>query len=121
MVFVADGRFHLEVRAGGAARRHSGCLMCTVRPQSAMIANPSVKAYRYNPYDKQMTIEQYDHATMLTTREYAALGGPLFSGFGVDHHRLVQKGSQARDQCDAVWYHPWNAWTARQPGDLEAA
>jgi len=48
MVFVADGRFHLE---------------------SAMIANPGVKAFRYDPYAKAMTIEKYDTPGMLTVRK----------------------------------------------------
>ena len=41
-----------------------------VRRQSAMIANPTVAAYRYNPYNKVLTVESYDHATMLATRQY---------------------------------------------------
>jgi hypothetical protein len=40
IVFVADGRFHLE---------------------AIMIANPSIPAYRYDPYGRQLTIEEYDH------------------------------------------------------------
>lgn len=39
LVFVADGRFHLE---------------------AAMIQNPSVAAYRYDPYCKVLTREGYD-------------------------------------------------------------
>ena len=35
-----------------------------------MIANPEVAAYRYNPYNKVMTVEKYDHTTMLATRRY---------------------------------------------------
>ena len=35
-----------------------------------MIANPEVAAYRYNPYNKVMTVEKYDHSTMLATRRY---------------------------------------------------
>jgi len=47
IVFVADGRFHLE---------------------SAMIANPTVTALRYNPYDRELTREGYDTDKLLTTR-----------------------------------------------------
>jgi 2-(3-amino-3-carboxypropyl)histidine synthase len=50
IVFIADGRFHLE---------------------SIMIHNPSIPAFRYNPYSKQLTREGYDHATMLATRKAA--------------------------------------------------
>ncbi|CAM9498304.1 unnamed protein product, partial [Phaeothamnion confervicola] len=50
MVFVADGRFHLE---------------------AAMIRNPSVEAYRYDPYSKVMTREYYETAKMLALRRAA--------------------------------------------------
>ena len=43
MLFIADGRFHME---------------------SAMIQNPEFKAYQYNPYTKELTIERYDHELM---------------------------------------------------------
>ena len=49
-VFVADGRFHLE---------------------SAMIHNPTKQAFRYNPYDKTMTKEGYEHEEMRTARKDA--------------------------------------------------
>lgn len=47
IIFVADGRFHLE---------------------SAMIANPHVPAYRYNPYDKVLSREKYDTELLHRTR-----------------------------------------------------
>jgi len=50
LVFVADGRFHLE---------------------SAMIQNPHVRALRYDPYGKIMTDEGYDTATMTAARAKA--------------------------------------------------
>ena len=48
LVFVADGRFHLE---------------------SIMIANPSLLTYRYNPYDNKLTFERYNHETMYSMRK----------------------------------------------------
>ena len=45
--YLGDGRFHLE---------------------SAMIANPSLKAYRYDPYSKIFSSESYDHHLMKTNR-----------------------------------------------------
>jgi 2-(3-amino-3-carboxypropyl)histidine synthase len=33
-----------------------------------MIANPSVPAFRYDPYSKKLTRERYDHREMRTTR-----------------------------------------------------
>lgn len=47
LLYVGDGRFHLE---------------------SIMIANPSVPAYRYDPYSKKFTLEEYDHTAMLKIR-----------------------------------------------------
>jgi 2-(3-amino-3-carboxypropyl)histidine synthase len=45
--YVGDGRFHLE---------------------SVMIANPTVPAFRYDPYDKRFTREGYDHDEMRKLR-----------------------------------------------------
>ena len=39
MIFIADGRFHIEVGIFGVDKG-----------QSAMIMNPNVRALRYNPY-----------------------------------------------------------------------
>jgi len=50
LVFVADGRFHLE---------------------SIMIHNPDVTAYKYNPYDKKITKEVYQHDAMKSLRKSA--------------------------------------------------
>lgn len=47
LLYVGDGRFHLE---------------------SIMIANPNVPAYRYDPYSKKLTLEEYDHTAMLKIR-----------------------------------------------------
>lgn len=47
IIYLGDGRFHLE---------------------SIMIANPSIPAYRYDPYDKAFTREYYDHEQMRANR-----------------------------------------------------
>jgi diphthamide biosynthesis enzyme Dph1/Dph2-like protein len=47
LVFVADGRFHLE---------------------AAMIQNPTVPAYRYDPYGKVLSAEGYDTALLKANR-----------------------------------------------------
>jgi 2-(3-amino-3-carboxypropyl)histidine synthase len=47
LVFIADGRFHLE---------------------AAMIHNPQLTAYRYDPYGKTLTRERYDIEKMKSTR-----------------------------------------------------
>ncbi|GLB33571.1 putative diphthamide synthesis protein [Lyophyllum shimeji] len=50
LIYLGDGRFHLE---------------------STMIANPSVPAFRYDPYSKKLTRERYDHREMQTMRDDA--------------------------------------------------
>lgn len=47
LIFIADGRFHLE---------------------AAMIHNPKVPAYRYDPYSKVLTKEGYDVEKMKLVR-----------------------------------------------------
>lgn len=50
IVFLADGRFHLE---------------------ALMIANPTIPAYRYDPYGRVLTLEKYDHQDMRKVRRSA--------------------------------------------------
>ncbi|TBU32870.1 Diphthamide synthesis [Dichomitus squalens] len=50
LLYLGDGRFHLE---------------------SIMIANPTVPAFRYDPYSKKFTRERYDHVEMRTVRDEA--------------------------------------------------
>ncbi|KAK9466868.1 putative diphthamide synthesis protein-domain-containing protein [Lipomyces arxii] len=50
IVYVGDGRFHLE---------------------AAMIQNPGVPAYRYDPYSRKFTRETYAHSEMLSIRQDA--------------------------------------------------
>lgn len=47
ILYLGDGRFHLE---------------------SAMIHNPSIPAYRYDPYSRRLTHETYNHDEMLDLR-----------------------------------------------------
>jgi 2-(3-amino-3-carboxypropyl)histidine synthase len=46
-VFVCDGRFHME---------------------SAMISNPNLDFYQYNPYTKKLSLEKYDIKLMKEIR-----------------------------------------------------
>lgn len=48
--YLGDGRFHLE---------------------SIMIANPTVPAFRYDPYSKKLTREHYNHSEMRRIRDQA--------------------------------------------------
>ncbi|ATZ49286.1 hypothetical protein BCIN_04g04550 [Botrytis cinerea B05.10] len=50
ILYLGDGRFHLE---------------------SAMIHNPTIPAYRYDPYSRKLTRESYDHKEMHTLRRDA--------------------------------------------------
>lgn len=50
MVYIGDGRFHLE---------------------SAMIHNPHMPAYRYDPYSRKFTRERYDQNEMVSARRDA--------------------------------------------------
>lgn len=47
IVFICDGRFHME---------------------AAMIANPTLSFYQYNPYNKAFTKEAYDQPLMIKNR-----------------------------------------------------
>ncbi|KIK30775.1 hypothetical protein PISMIDRAFT_87218 [Pisolithus microcarpus 441] len=50
LVYLGDGRFHLE---------------------SIMIANPTIPAFRYDPYSKKLTREYYSHDEMRDVRDQA--------------------------------------------------
>lgn len=50
LLYIGDGRFHLE---------------------SIMIANPRLPAFRYDPYEKRITVEGYAHAEMQKLRSEA--------------------------------------------------
>lgn len=53
MVFIADGRFHIEV-----------VNLMRFQWQSAMIINPSVRTLRYNPYSvNSMLYANQQHGT----------------------------------------------------------
>lgn len=72
VVFVADGRFHLE---------------------AFMIANPDVKAYRYDPYSRVMTHEQYDQKGMREARRKAIEQAQFSKRWGVVLGTLGRQGN----------------------------
>jgi 2-(3-amino-3-carboxypropyl)histidine synthase len=74
LVFLADGRFHLE---------------------SAMIRNPKVPAYRYDPYSKIMTSEAYDVDRMKETRMKAIQTAKSAEVYGLIMGTLGRQGSSA--------------------------
>ena len=72
LVYIGDGRFHLE---------------------SIMIANPKVPAYRYDPYSKVFSREQYDHNRMKELRREAILEASNAKMFGLVLGTLGRQGS----------------------------
>ncbi|KAL5996821.1 hypothetical protein ACLOJK_007741 [Asimina triloba] len=71
-VFVADGRFHLE---------------------AFMIANPGIKAFRYDPYLKVLFLEEYDHGGMKEARKNAILKAREASRWGIVLGTLGRQGN----------------------------
>lgn len=72
LIYVGDGRFHLE---------------------AAMIANPKVEAYKYDPYDKKLTREYYNHEEMRVVRKEAIEQAKTAGTFGVIMGTLGRQGS----------------------------
>lgn len=72
IIYLGDGRFHLE---------------------SAMIANPTLKAYKFDPYEKKFTIEEYDHIKMRKQRLDAIEKAKSATTIGVIFGTLGRQGS----------------------------
>lgn len=72
LVFVADGRFHLE---------------------AFMIANPRIKAFRYDPYIGKLFLEEYDHKGMRETRKRAITKARDANTWGIVLGTLGRQGN----------------------------
>ncbi|KAI9142717.1 putative diphthamide synthesis protein-domain-containing protein [Paraphysoderma sedebokerense] len=72
IVYLGDGRFHLE---------------------SIMIHNPTIPAYRYDPYAKQFTRERYDHSEMHSIRRHAITQSLQAKRWGIILGTLGRQGS----------------------------
>lgn len=72
LIYLGDGRFHLE---------------------AAMIANPSLEAYKYDPYEKKFTREYYQHNEMRRNRKAAIDTGINAGKFGLILGTLGRQGS----------------------------
>ncbi|KAK6912363.1 Diphthamide synthesis DPH1/DPH2 [Dillenia turbinata] len=72
LVFVADGRFHLE---------------------AFMIANPEIRAFRYDPYIGKLFLEEYDHAGMKDTRKNAVMKAREAENWGIVLGTLGRQGN----------------------------
>jgi 2-(3-amino-3-carboxypropyl)histidine synthase len=72
LVFVADGRFHLE---------------------AIMIANPRIKAFRYDPYMGSLFLEEYDHKGMKESRRNAIEKARKAKNWGIVLGTLGRQGN----------------------------
>ncbi|KAK5780269.1 2-(3-amino-3-carboxypropyl)histidine synthase PWA37_000782 [Arxiozyma heterogenica] len=72
MVFIGDGRFHLE---------------------SAMIHNPTIPAYRYDPYNRKFTREGYDQTQLVRVRSEAIQTAKNGKVFGLILGALGRQGN----------------------------
>ena len=72
ILYLGDGRFHLE---------------------SAMIHNPSIPAYRYDPYSRKLTRETYDHMEMQNLRKRAIASAKSARKWGLILGSLGRQGN----------------------------
>ncbi|KAJ5444760.1 2-(3-amino-3-carboxypropyl)histidine synthase subunit 1 [Penicillium daleae] len=72
LLYLGDGRFHLE---------------------SAMIHNPTIPAYRYDPYSRTLTRESYDHNEMHTIRRDAIATAKSAKKWGIILGSLGRQGN----------------------------
>lgn len=72
ILFLGDGRFHLE---------------------AAMIANPELPAYRYDPYSRKLTVETYSHDEMLSMRSSAITQAKKAKKWGLILGALGRQGN----------------------------
>ena len=72
LLYLGDGRFHLE---------------------SAMIANPSLPAYRYDPYSRRLTHETYEHDSLYSLRRTAILTARKAKTWGIILGSLGRQGN----------------------------
>lgn len=72
LIYLGDGRFHLE---------------------AAMIANPRIEAFKYDPYEKKFTEEHYDHIEMRKNRKQAIDNAKYAKKFGLILGTLGRQGS----------------------------
>jgi 2-(3-amino-3-carboxypropyl)histidine synthase len=74
LLYVGDGRFHLE---------------------AAMIANPTLPAYRYDPYSRELTREHYEHSDMRDARAEAVASARKAQRWGLILGALGRQGNPA--------------------------
>lgn len=83
MIYVGDGRFHLE---------------------SAMIHNPEIPAFRYDPYSRKFTRELYDQKQMVAVRTDAINTARSARKIGLILGALGRQGNpQTLDRLETVF------------------
>lgn len=61
--------------------------------EAVLIANPKLKAYKYDPYEKKITEEYYYHEAMLKCRKKAICQSVQAENFGLLLGTLGRQGS----------------------------
>lgn len=101
VVFVADGRFHLE---------------------AFMIANPGVRAYRYDPYLGKMFLEEYDHVGMKNSRRKAIERAREAKNWGVVLGTLGRQGNpRILDRLEKKMGEKGLSWTVVLMSEMSPA
>ena len=100
MIFLADGRFHLE---------------------AAMISNPSIRALRYDPYSKTLTEERYEIVKMKKLRREAIMSVRQIMGIASPSQRLhVIRGTKIDSSSDDIANSVLNQQSAHAPTSTQA-
>ncbi|KAJ9537552.1 hypothetical protein OSB04_030285 [Centaurea solstitialis] len=101
LVFVADGRFHLE---------------------AFMIANPRIKAFRYDPYVGTLFLEEYDHKGMKECRMNAILKSRDAKNWGIVLGTLGRQGNpRILDRLEKKMGEKGLSWTIVLMSELSPA
>ncbi|KAI3703546.1 hypothetical protein L1987_73699 [Smallanthus sonchifolius] len=101
LVFVADGRFHLE---------------------AFMIANPRIKAFRYDPYIGLLFLEEYDHKGMKECRKNAILRAKDAQNWGIVLGTLGRQGNpRILDRLEKKMEEKGLSWTIVLMSELSPA
>ncbi|CAN4099797.1 unnamed protein product [Withania somnifera] len=91
LVFVADGRFHLE---------------------AFMIANPGTKTYRYDPFIGKLFVEEYDHKGMKEERKKAIEKAREAKNWGIVLGTLGRQGNpRILDRLEKKMAEKGMTWT----------
>ncbi|KAM0029805.1 putative diphthamide synthesis DPH1/DPH2 [Helianthus debilis subsp. tardiflorus] len=101
LIFVADGRFHLE---------------------AFMIANPIIKAFRYDPYIGSLFLEEYDHKGMKECRKNAILKAKTAKNWGIVLGTLGRQGNpRILDRLEKKLGEKGLSWTIVLMSELSPA